>query len=236
MNKPRRGDIKKGRVHRVETFSRLPAGPPRGSCLLFSRPLSQLTPMPVAPETFEDRGGVIGVTGHLWALEEGRVSRCTSEGRRNERAKEQPPGSSPELHGAPLPSWLAAPLSLRSRAAWSCQAGQQMPMAPVPSSLALAWLLRAQTGLTSSSAAESLISRKARLLESRRNEAWVEGELFRNIAPLLPCASPPPPPARPAPPGPCLQTLPLRPEPGSSRLTGTPLSPPSPGASRSLRR
>lgn len=86
-------------------------------------------------------------------------------------------------------------------------------------SLALAWFLGTQTGLTSSSAAESLISRKVELLESRGSEAWAEGGLFQNTPLPYPPAS-----------HPC-----LRPELGSSRLMGTPLSPPSPEGTRSSR-
>lgn len=52
-----------------------------------------------------------------------------------------------------------------------------MPVALTPASLALTWFLGTQTGLMSSWAAESLISREAKLLESRGSKAWAEGGL-----------------------------------------------------------
>lgn len=64
-----------------------------------------------------------------------------------------------------------ADLVPRGRAAGSCQAGEPgsgaVPVAPAPSSLALAWFFGTQTGLMSSWATESLTSKKAELLESR---------------------------------------------------------------------
>lgn len=57
--------------------------------------------------------------------------------------------------------------------------GQAGANDPTPSkSSALAWFLGTQTGLTSSWAAESLTSRKARLLESRESEAWLRKGSF----------------------------------------------------------
>ena len=78
----------------------------------------------------------------------------------------------------------------------ACQAGEQVPRAPIPSqSLALTCFLGTKTGLTSSSAgsgaAESLVSRQVRLFESRRSKAWWREGAFRNV---------PPPPAGPSPP------------------------------------
>lgn len=88
-------------------------------------------------------------------------------------------------------SWVS-----RSRAARSCQAGE-VAMVSAPSSLALAGFLRAQTGLTGSSVLETLISRKAKLLDSRRKEAWAEQGLSGIL--LLLCVGPSPAPALPQP-------------------------------------
>lgn len=103
------------------------------------------------------------------------------------------PVFSPELHRSPLAFPTGRPVSSwskvlqgrqteesQSRAAGSCQAGEPVPVALTPSSLALAWFLGTQTGLMSFWAAESSISRKAKLLESSGSEAWAEGGLSQN--------------------------------------------------------
>lgn len=103
------------------------------------------------------------------------------------------------------------------------QAGELVPVAPTPSSLALAWFFGTQTGLMSSWAAGSLTSRKVELLESRGREAWAQRGLFPNILPHPR-----------APPTPAHRTFLLGPEPGSCRLIRTPLFPPPLEGTRSL--
>lgn len=88
-----------------------------------------------------------------------------------------------------LPHWLPLCKSGRFRCHRAGQLGAARQAGRCPwhplCILALAWFLGTQTGLTSSSAAKPLISRKAELLESRGSEAWVEGGLFQNTP--LPC-------------------------------------------------
>lgn len=95
-------------------------------------------------------------------------------------SKRMAPVFSPEPHRSPLAFPTGRPVSsggrprqdrqtkaAQSRAAGSCRAGEPVPVALTPSSLALASFLGTQTGLMSSWAAESLISRKATLREHR---------------------------------------------------------------------